>query len=91
MKRIIYIICFIIFGVVLQFLVHIVIEVLYINLLLKDFQKYSLGFSLDQWFIIHYIGTVIFLIAGILFGFWQGIYWWKRLYENKVVNKVRSL
>ena len=91
MKRIIYIICFIIFGVVLQFLVHIVIEVLYINLLLKDFQKYSLGFSWDQWFIIHYIGTVIFLIAGILFGFWQGIYWWKRLYENKVVNKVRSL
>jgi len=83
MKKIIYIICFSFLGVLLQFLIHAGIEVLYIKLLLSDFQKYSLGFSWDQWFLIHFIATIILLVIGILFGFWQGMYWWKRLYENK--------
>jgi len=83
MKKIIYIICFVVLGVIVQFLVHAGIEILCINLLLNDFQKYSLGLSWDQWFIVHYIGTVVLLIAGILLGFWQGIYWWERLYKNK--------
>lgn len=83
MKKIIYIICFIVLGVIVQFLVHAGIEILYINLLLNNFQKYSLGLSWDQWFIVHHIGTIVLLIAGILLGFWQGIYWWKILYNNK--------
>ena len=83
MKRIVYIICFTLLGVIVQLLIHAVIEILYINLLLKDFQRYNLGLSWDQWFTVHYIGTIVLLIAGILLGFWQGIYWWKILYENK--------
>ncbi len=83
MKKIIYIICFTVLGIVVQLLVHAVIEILSINLLVGDFQKYSFGISWDQWFIVHYIGTIVLLIAGILLGFWQGIYWWKIIYENK--------
>ncbi len=83
MKKIIYIICFTILGVIAQFLVHAVIEILFINLLLSNFQKYSLRFPWDQWLVVHYVGTIVLLIAGILLGFWQGIYWWKRIYKNK--------
>lgn len=83
MKKIIYIICFTFLGVLLQFLIHAGIEVLYIKLLLSDFQKYSLGFSWNQWLTIHFIATIILLVIGVLFGFWQGRYWWKRLYGNK--------
>ncbi len=83
MKKIIYIIYFVVLGVIAQFIVHAGIEILYISLLLSDFQKYSLRFPWNQWFTVHHIGTVALLIAGILLGFWQGIYWWKRLYENK--------
>jgi hypothetical protein len=59
----------------------------YINLLVSDFSKYGLGFSWDQWFRIHYIGTVILFIAGVLFGFWQGKFWWRRIYEKKRIKK----
>ena len=83
MKKIIYIIYFIVLGVIVQFLVHAGIEILFISLLLKDFQKYSLRFPWNQWFIVHYVATIVLLIAGILLGFWQGIYWWKRIYKNK--------
>lgn len=86
MKKIIYIICFTVLGVMVQFLVHSVIEILYINLLLNDFQKYGLGLSWNQWFTVHHIGTVVLLIIGILLGFWQGTYWWKVLYENKKIK-----
>ncbi len=82
MKKTIYIISFIVFGILLQFLIHAVIEVLYINLLLLDFSKYGLGLSWNQWFIIHYIGTIILLIAGVLLGFWQGKFWWRKIYEK---------
>lgn len=83
MKKIIYIISFTFLGLLLQILVHAGIEILYIKMLGKDFDKYSLGLSWNQLVTVHYIGSILLVIAGILFGFWQGKYWWKRLYENK--------
>ena len=83
MKKKIYIGAFIIFGILLQFLIHSLAEIWCINLLLRDFPKYSLGLSWPQWFIIHHIGTVILFIAGIVFGFWQGKFWWNKVYEKK--------
>lgn len=80
-KRIIYIISFTFLGILLQLLIHGLIENFYINLLINNFSKYSLGFSWDQWFMIHHVGTVILLITGALFGFWQGKFWWKKIYE----------
>ncbi|MBL7141860.1 hypothetical protein ISS21_02055 [Patescibacteria group bacterium] len=82
MKRTIYITIFVILGILLSFLIHAVVEVWYIDLLLKDFSKYSFGFSWSQWYLIHYLGTAILFILGALAGFWQGKFWWKRIYEK---------
>ncbi len=86
MKKKIYIILFVSLGIILQFLIHALIEIWYIGLLISDFQKYSLGFSWPQWFLIHYIGTAVFFIAGVIFGLWQGKFWWHKLYEK---NRIK--
>ena len=82
MKKSIYIILFIFLGILVQFLLHVAIEIPYINLLLYDFEKFGFGLSWESWELIHYIGTIVLLLAGVLFGFWQGKYWWYKLYEK---------
>jgi len=81
-KKRLYIFVFTVLGLLLQFLAHAGIEIWYIGLLLDNFQKYSLGFSWQQWLIIHHIGAIILFIAGFIFGFWQGKYWWHKMYER---------
>jgi hypothetical protein len=83
MKKSIYISLFIVLGILISFLIHGLVEIWYIGFLLNDFPKYSLGFSWAQWFLIHNIGTAVLLAAGILFGFWQGKHWWRRIYEKR--------
>ncbi|HDZ54357.1 MAG TPA: hypothetical protein ENI19_01610 [Candidatus Nealsonbacteria bacterium] len=83
MKKKIYIGAFTFFGILLQLLVHALVEIWYIGLLLRDFPQYSLGFSWSQWFIVHHIGTVILFIAGVMFGFWQGKFWWRKIYDKE--------
>ena len=83
MKKKFYIGVFVVLGVLLQFLLHAGIEIWYIKLLLQGFPKYSLGLSWSQWFLIHHIGSIVLFIAGILFGFWQGNFWWRKIYERK--------
>lgn len=78
-----YIFLFVVFGALISFLIHTTIEIWHINLLLADFSKYSLGLSWAQWYIVHGIGTVILSVGGSLFGFLQGKYWWRALYENR--------
>lgn len=82
MKKIIYIILFTFLGILLQFLIHGLVEIWYIGLLTSNFSRYGLGFSWPQWFLIHHILTVILFLAGALLGFWQGKFWWRRLYEK---------
>ena len=80
MKRKLYIALFIVLGIILQFIIHAVVENWYIGFLVKDFAKYGLGLSWDTWFLIHHVATVILVIAGIIFGYFQGKYWWRRIY-----------
>ena len=80
MKKAFYIAMFTFLGFLLQLFVHAVVERWYISLLVGDFATYGFGLSWEQWFSIHYAATVILAAAGIAFGFWQGIYWWKRIY-----------
>lgn len=87
MKRVIYIIAFTGLGILLQFLVHAGVEVWYIGLLLKDFPKYGLGLSWDQWLWVHHIGSVLLFIAGAFFGYAQGKYWWRKIYEEHIIRK----
>jgi len=82
-KKEIYIISFTIFGILLQLLLHAWVEIRYINLLISDFPRYGLGFSWSQWFLIHHILTVVLFLAGALFGFWAGKFFWKKIYEPR--------
>jgi hypothetical protein len=82
MKKVIYIILFTFLGILLQSIIHGLVEVWYIGLLAGNFSRYGFGLSWPQWFLFHHIATVILFFAGALFGFWQGKFWWKRLYEK---------
>jgi hypothetical protein len=78
MKKVAYISLFVLLGIVLQFIIHALIEMGVIKLLTSDFEKYSLGLSWENWYLIHHIGTVILLVVGVLFGLWAGFYFWKK-------------
>ena len=86
-KKIAYITCFIILGILVSFLVHAGIEIPVINLLIRDFDTYSLGLTWWQWQMIHDVGTVVVLILGIIIGYWQGVYWWNIMYVQKKFGK----
>lgn len=93
MKRIIYITAFTGAGILLQFLVHVLVERWYIIKLVKQFDTYSLGLTWDEWFLIHHVLAVILFVAGAAFGLWQGRYWWPKLYDergNKRWKRERS-
>lgn len=78
-----YISSFTALGVLLQFIVHALIEIWYIGLLLRDFSTFGLGFSWNAWFRIHEIGTIVLFILGVAFGYRQGKYWWPRIYSSE--------
>jgi len=82
MKKAVYIILFTFLGIILQFLLHAVIEIWYINLLVNDFATYSLGLSWEAWLLIHSIGSVVLFLAGAFLGFRQAKFWWHRIYRT---------
>lgn len=82
MKKIVYIFLFTLLGVLAQFILHALLETWYIGLLLENFPRYGFGMLWDTWVLIHNVGTVILLVAGLSVGFRQGNYWWKRIYES---------
>lgn len=90
MKKIIYISLFTVLGILAQFLVHAILEVWYIDLLISDFDTYGLGFTWQNWFLIHKVFTVILFVGGASLGFWQGHYWWKQIYVLKRWGKYRT-
>lgn len=84
--RLTYITLFIFLGIILQFLIHGVVEVLYIKLLNSNFARYGFGLSWDAWFLIHHIASLILLLAGALWGYLMGRYWHKKLYGSEAVH-----
>ena len=81
-KKIVYIILFALLGILAQFLVHSIIEIVYIKLLLTNYGVFGLGFEFATWFTIHAVFAVFLLVFGIIVGFLQGVYWWKKIYEK---------
>ena len=94
-KRKIYIALFTFLGVLLGFLFHGIVEIWYINRLTENFSAYSLGYTWQQWFVIHKYFAITTLVLGLLFGFFQGQYWWKVVYQQKRLDpffkKLRKL
>lgn len=80
MKYITYVGLFTLLGLLVSLLLHAVVELAIINLLVNDFAAYNLGLSWAQWFAVHRWGSILLTLAGIGIGFWQGLYWWQRLY-----------
>lgn len=89
-KRIVYIVLFIVLGVLLQFLVHVALEYTYLKLLFRNFELYGFGLSWDTWFTIHHVSSIVLFFLGVAFGFWQGMYWWQRLYDTAGVKRPWS-
>jgi len=83
MKRLFYIACFTFLGLLLQLVLHALLEIGVISLLLRDFPRYSLGMSWDQWIIVHHVVTVILLIGGALWGYLSGVKFWNIIYVEK--------
>lgn len=79
-KKVLYITLFTFLGFLVQLLVHAVIEMVYIKLLLTRYDTFGLGLPFSTWFLVHNVFTLVLLALGVVVGFWQGIYWWKRLY-----------
>ena len=80
MKKRIYVAIFVLFGILLQFIIHSGIEILYINLLQNNFEAWNFGLSWDDLGRVHNIATVILLLLGMAAGFWAGKYFWKKIY-----------
>lgn len=82
-KRITYLLAFVLFGVLAQFLVHAGLEMITIELLIRDYNRYGLGLSWDQWYAVHGVLSILFLLMGVVFGWRQGNYWWNVIYVEK--------
>ncbi len=59
-------------GFLVQLILHAVIEIGYIYLLNYNFDMYGLGLTWDDWYLIHYIFTIILIIFGLYFGYNYG-------------------
>ena len=82
-KKVIYIVRFVLLGILAQFLVHAIIEIVYIKLLLTQYTVFGFGFEFSTWFTIHTVFAVTLLVLGVGVGFLQGVYWWKRIYVSR--------
>ena len=71
-----YLLIFVVLGILFQLIIHALVEIWYLNLLINDFQNYSLGMSFAQWLVIHYVSMLIFLAIGIGSGYLIGSYMW---------------
>ena len=82
-KKYFYISLFVLLGIIVNFIIHAGLELTIIELLMRDFERFSLGLSWETWFVIHDVGTAVLLVVFAALGFWQGRYWWRRIYEEK--------
>ncbi len=80
MKKIFYITSFIVLGILLSNILHGLLEIPVIFLLISDFEKYGLGLTWSQWYLVHHIGTFILLIGGIALGVFWGFKFWNKIY-----------
>jgi len=81
LKRDVYIGLWMILGALLQFILLAMLYIFYIQLLLENFDHWGFGFSWNFWFLTGHLFAILFFIAGIMFGYRRGIYWWDRLYK----------
>ena len=81
MKKTIYIISWVVLGLILSFILHAGIEMLYIKYVNPADLKWVTVFGgscfLPVWLIY------LLPILGIIFGLWAGIFFWKMVYTRR--------
>ena len=82
-KRKFYIFLFTVLGLMFGFLMKEVIEILYVNLLIQDFAKYSFGLNWNDLTQLNYVFTLILLSICGFWGYAGGKFWWKQIYVYK--------
>jgi len=93
MKRLVYYAFSIVLGVLLSFVIHALVEQMYIALLLANFARWSFGLSWDTLLALHHFFSLALLVTGVFGGYFLGVYWWKLVYiQNKrgLLCKVRE-
>ncbi|MFA5030778.1 MAG: hypothetical protein WC495_04270 [Patescibacteria group bacterium] len=88
MKRVVYIFLAIFLGFLLSLLFHIAIESIYLQLSSSPrwYSLFGLGYdALPLWV------TCLLAAAGILFGYWMGIVWWRIVYIEHRHWKTKHL
>lgn len=83
MKKTFYIIFTSILGLLLSFIIHAMVEIIYLNYAQKNNLIITWTFVFDQkacalplWLIY------LLLVLGIIFGIWLGFFWWKKVYKK---------
>ncbi len=87
MKKKVYVLCFVIFGILVSFMIHAFIEIAYIRLLVGDYERFGFGLNYDTWSLIHTYIAIALMFLGILFGYKYGQYFWKVLYVDQRYRK----
>jgi len=90
LKKITYIVLFTLLGFLIGVLFHGVIEIFYIKLLVRDFGRFSLGMTWDGLFTLHWFYALFTTIGGIWLGYRQGKYWWRKIYEEGGLRRIKS-
>ena len=83
MKRSVYDALSVVLGVLLSFVIHALVEQIYIALLLSDFTRWSLGLSWEALLLIHHVFSLLLLVGGCVGGYYLGVYWWNLVYIQK--------
>jgi hypothetical protein len=87
MKKKVYVFSFMILGLLLGFLAHGIIEMIYIRLLVNDYNRFGFQFEWSTWIAIHSYFTAILAVLGLVLGYGWGHKFWKILYVDKKYRK----
>jgi len=84
MKKIIFIVLAIILGIILSFLVHAIIEIVYLSWVIKSnasIEWVSVFGEEDKCALPIWL-IYLLPVLGIIFGFWLGLYLWQKNDKN---------
>lgn len=82
MKRYIYIVLFVLLGLLVSTLVHVAIEWPLLQLVINDYEQYGQSYWWRNWELLHGTGGVVIWLLGIGVGYWCGVRYWRVLYEE---------
>jgi len=83
-KKIVYIILTMILGLILSFIFHALIEIIYINFSLSRGILPKPSFLTSKCYLPSFL-QIFLVLAGLLGGYFLGQFWWKKVYgEHKI-------